>query len=149
MSATKTKSRGGRKPGTWISGLDNKKILAWREETHTSRSRLASHIGVSSTSVQNWETGAAIPVRQTQLQLAELMKSVQTAEEALRSLGKTNGRPPAGVRDTELSEFDNVEVAIVDATAQIVASMLASSKYAIDDVPGIIAAVRKALTLTN
>lgn len=147
---TKTKNRGGRKPGTWIAGLDGKKISAWRAETHTSRNRLASHLGVSSTSIQNWETGMAVPVRQTQLRITEIVKSIPTTEAALRVLGKGNGKGKTNGNgnghESGHEPFGSIEVAVVDGTAQIVASLLASTKVPAEEIPQIITSVRKALS---
>ena len=65
--------RGGRKPGEW-KFVTADEIKAFREEHRVSRARLASALGVSSTSVQNWETGTVATLK-TQQQLAEIMKA--------------------------------------------------------------------------
>jgi transcriptional regulator with XRE-family HTH domain len=68
------KRRGGRRPGSWDL-VDPDEFKGWRQEQRLSRARLASALGVSSTSIQNWETGNAIPSRRYQERLAELMKT--------------------------------------------------------------------------
>lgn len=68
------KRRGGRKPGTWTL-LTPESLRAWRGASGMSRAALASMLDVSSTSVQNWETGHAVATAKMQQRLAELMKA--------------------------------------------------------------------------
>jgi DNA-binding transcriptional regulator YiaG len=64
--------RGGRKPGVWK--LTNPDALREFRSTHKiSRARLAGMLGVSSTSVQNWETGTVASMK-IQQKLADIMK---------------------------------------------------------------------------
>lgn len=72
------KRRGGRKPGKWEL-VDPLEFRRWREVQRLSRARLASLLSVSGTSIQNWETGQAVPSRKYQERLAELMKSPNLA----------------------------------------------------------------------
>jgi len=56
-SATKGRAtRGGRRPGSW-EVVTPKEIVTFREEQGLSRARLAEMLDVSTTSIQNWETG--------------------------------------------------------------------------------------------
>ena len=58
--------RGGRKPGAWTL-LKPTDLIGFREKNKISRARLAGALGVSSTSIQNWETGNAVPTDKSQL----------------------------------------------------------------------------------
>lgn len=64
--------RGGRKPGAWTM-TDPARIKAFRRENNVSRAKLAGLLGVSSTSVQNWETGAVVATTRMQAKVSELM----------------------------------------------------------------------------
>lgn len=57
--------KGGRKPGVW-SGVTKEELVRFRSERKVSRALLAKTLGVSATSIQNWERGSAIPVKRTQ-----------------------------------------------------------------------------------
>jgi transcriptional regulator with XRE-family HTH domain len=70
-------ARGGRRELVWKL-LTGEQLKAWRLENGVSRARLAQILGVSSTSVQNWETGTVATMR-TQQRLAELMKAPPAA----------------------------------------------------------------------
>ena len=67
------RGRGGRKPGKWTL-LTDASFRAFRKEAGLSRSRLSELLGVSSTSIQNWETGRSVPLTRYQHQIVELMK---------------------------------------------------------------------------
>lgn len=69
----KARRRGGRTPGAW-SLLTQGSLKAFRKQAGLSRAALAKLLHVSSTSVQNWETGRAIPVPRFQEQLVSLMQ---------------------------------------------------------------------------
>lgn len=48
--------RGGRSPGHWEL-VQPDELRRFREEQRLSRAKLANLVGVSATSVQNWESG--------------------------------------------------------------------------------------------
>lgn len=66
--------RGGRKPGAWTL-LTPQALRGWREEHKMSRANVATTLGVSSTSIQNWETGHAVATTKMQQKLVDLMKA--------------------------------------------------------------------------
>lgn len=70
-ASTTRKGRGGRKPGVWTL-LTPEKLRDYRDRNRISRARLAAMLGVSSTSVQNWETGTVASTK-IQQRLAELI----------------------------------------------------------------------------
>lgn len=61
---TKTKAKQETRGGTW-KHVRPEEILAYRKDNGISRAKLASTLGVSATSVQNWEGGrvAALPTQ--------------------------------------------------------------------------------------
>lgn len=65
--------RGGRTPGVWTL-LAQGELKTFRKDAKLSRSSLAGLLGVSSTSVQNWETGRSVPLTRYQEQIVALMK---------------------------------------------------------------------------
>ena len=52
----KRSRRGGRKPGKWEI-VTPSEIMEYRKRNGLSRARMATLLGVSTTSIQNWETG--------------------------------------------------------------------------------------------
>lgn len=71
------KRRGGRKPGVWKL-VTPEKLKAYRDENRVSRARMAQMLGVSTTSVQNWETGTVASMK-IQQRLAELISAGPSA----------------------------------------------------------------------
>lgn len=67
------KQRGGRVKGTW-KAADPSAVLEFRKSNKISRSRLAGVLGVSTTTIQNWETGVVVATPKAQQELADLMK---------------------------------------------------------------------------
>jgi DNA-binding transcriptional regulator YiaG len=65
------RKRAGRKPGVW-KYVTPEQLKEFRTTGQVSRARIASALGVSSTSVQNWESGRAAMPR-LQKRLAELI----------------------------------------------------------------------------
>jgi DNA-binding transcriptional regulator YiaG len=116
-----TKRRGGRTPGQWTL-LEKDDLSGFRKTQKLSRSALANTLGVSSTSIQNWETGRSVPLTRFQQQLVDLMKGgvPVTAARGRRGRGSNgaNGAAPAGVASSETS---------LTATAEIVKGFLATS----------------------
>jgi DNA-binding XRE family transcriptional regulator len=92
--------RGGRVRGSW--DVAPAAFKAWRQGQSISRARFAKLLGVSSTSVQNWETGNAVPSPQFQAAIARFMKDgvgtqggsvgAPGLEAATRDLGAAIGR---------------------------------------------------------
>jgi DNA-binding transcriptional regulator YiaG len=70
--------RGGRKPGKW-EFVRPEEIKAFRTQQGLSRAKLATQLGVSTTSIQTWEAGRPASIK-VQRQLRDLIE----------------GRPPAG-----------------------------------------------------
>lgn len=68
----KAARRGGRKPGEWTA-TNPEEIKAFRTANGVSRAKMAGLLGVSSTSIQNWETGAGIATPKLQAKVANLM----------------------------------------------------------------------------
>jgi DNA-binding transcriptional regulator YiaG len=86
MNIKRRTRRGGRRPGTWTDGLTADKIRGWRESSKLSRATLANLMDVSPTSIQNWETGTAIPTARYQKALRELMDGTPLASNANTNL---------------------------------------------------------------
>jgi DNA-binding transcriptional regulator YiaG len=70
--------KAGRKPGKWTA-VTPEEIRAFREQNEISRSRLAGALGVSSTTIQNWETGNGVAMPRLQKNVAELIKAGPSA----------------------------------------------------------------------
>src|SRR5689334_19794207 len=66
--------RGGRKPGKWTAVTPDE-IRAFRQDNQISRSRLAGALGVSSTTIQNWETDNGVAMPRLQQKVADLIKA--------------------------------------------------------------------------
>jgi DNA-binding transcriptional regulator YiaG len=113
------RKRGGRKPGKWTL-LTPEALRSWREGNGVSRARLASMLGVSSTSVQNWETGHAVATTKLQQRLAELTKSAPEA---------AAGRRPAGRQavPVSVSAAGNGDPSLIQATSAIVIEAIRSN----------------------
>jgi DNA-binding transcriptional regulator YiaG len=72
--AKRTTNRGGRKKGQWTETTPDT-IRDFRRIGRISRSRLASALGVSATSVQNWEVGLVVATPAMQKKIVELIKA--------------------------------------------------------------------------
>lgn len=131
-TADSRKRRGGRKPGKWEL-VDPLEFRRWREVQRLSRARLASLLSVSGTSIQNWETGHAVPSRRYQERLAELMKSPNLINAA------SGARPaPRG---------DGGDPAVIMATGAIVSAYVqGTSKLGTEGLLEVIRTVRRALS---
>lgn len=108
--------RGGRKPGAWTL-LTPEALRGWREKNKMSRANVASSLGVSSTSIQNWETGHAVATAKMQQKLADLMKAPAPAVAAT-----SRGKRPAQAQSANgaTSHASNGDPALIQATASIV-----------------------------
>lgn len=69
-----------RKPAEWaiLKPLD---LLNFRKKHQISRIKLAGMMGVSSTSVQNWESGTCAPSEENQKKLKKLMEDRLVSDE--------------------------------------------------------------------
>lgn len=120
------KRRGGRRPGSWTL-LTPESLRTWRGASGMSRAALASMLEVSSTSVQNWETGNAVATTKMQQRLAELMK----APLAAASHGGKSTTNPAPARKIAPAA-DEAGGSLVQATAAIIVEAIkAGGKRAI------------------
>lgn len=64
---------GGRPRGEWVA-LKPEDIVKWREEHDVSVGKLAEALGVSPTSVKNWETDAVVATLEKQTEIAALLE---------------------------------------------------------------------------
>jgi DNA-binding transcriptional regulator YiaG len=128
------KQRGGRKPGAWTL-LTPEALRAWREANKVSRARLAIMLGVSSTSVQNWETGTVASVK-IQQRLAELIAA-----------GPAAILPPRKQASLwDMAAHEKNDPAIM-TTGTIVAGYVSThSGMSAEDLIGLIRSVRQALS---
>lgn len=132
----KTQQRGGRKPGEWKL-LSKEDLIRFRSQNGFSRSRLATALGVSSTSIQNWETEHAIPTLKAQQKLVEVLKRPDLVAGVKKAASLFEGRPFVG---------EDSGSALFNATGQIVTAYLAKSdKISAEEVAAIIRTVRAAL----
>lgn len=138
-AATKKKGRrGGRKPGVWTL-VQPAQILAFRKERRLSRAVFAKMVGVSSTTVTNWEGGKGTASPSMQSKVVEVMGSAPaTATKSKRAMvgaaaKPTNGQHPAG--------YDS----IVEGTAKIVSAFLATAKLKREELGEVVRDVRAAL----
>lgn len=108
------RARGGRKPGAWTL-VKPEELRGWREKHKMSRASVAKTLGVSSTSIQNWETGHAVATTKMQQRLADLMESPASGGGAPSRGGSTapasNGAAPHSL---------NGDSTLIQATASIV-----------------------------
>lgn len=66
--------RGGRKKGEWVL-VTSDALRQYRKDAHLSRNKFAEILDVSATTIQNWESGKAVPTKKSQARLADLIKS--------------------------------------------------------------------------
>lgn len=118
--AKKTKTtmsrRGGRTPGQWVH-LSQDAVGKFRKDAKLSRSKLAELLGVSGTSVQNWETGRSVPIKRYQQRLVELMKG--------RPQGAESGEALAAAADAIPLQL---QVARLTVVSEIVKGYLATTQ---------------------
>lgn len=75
--------RGGRIKGQWVL-VTPEKIVQFRETNRVSRARMAAAVGVSSTSIQSWESGNVVATRKMQAKIVEVMANPATVPASLR-----------------------------------------------------------------
>lgn len=91
----------GTQKGEWVL-LTNDSLQRYRKGAHLSRAKLAEIMAVSSTTIQNWESGKAVPTKKSQARLADLIKGGATearsnGTDALPSRASSNGGASSGV----------------------------------------------------
>jgi DNA-binding transcriptional regulator YiaG len=132
MKKTKKNGRGGRKPGTW-SLVTPESILAHRKEHKLSRGKFAKALGVSPTTIQNWEMRRAVATPKAQARLAEIMSLRADRPAPTTTNESTNGHRTRGYDST------------VEATGRIVAALLATAKIPRKELAAVILEVKSAL----
>lgn len=106
--------RGGRKPGSWTL-VTPEGLRGWRAKHKMSRGGVATTLGVSSTSIQNWETGRAVATTKMQQRLAELMKGAGPEPQPNR-----RGVSPPPAANGAVPHAANGDPVLIQATASIV-----------------------------
>lgn len=106
--------RGGRRPGAWTL-LTPQALRGWREKHQMSRGRVATALGVSSTSIQNWETGHAVATTKMQQKLADMMSAPSPSGAA-----PNRARPTAPASNGAAPRSANGDPTLIQATASIV-----------------------------
>lgn len=126
------KRRGGRKPGVWTL-VKPEHIPAYRKAQKLSRASMAAMLGVSSTTVQNWEAGKAVATPKAQARIAEVIGSGTSRPAPATPKASSNGQHAGG--------YDSN----VEATGRIVAAFLGSVKIKRQELRAVIEDVRAAL----
>lgn len=128
----KKKTRpGGRKPGAWTH-VTPEQIREYRASNKLSRVTLAALLGVSSTTIVNWETGKGTASLPTQARLRDLL-----SRKPLTALvSRPTLRPSVNGEDSS---------GALEAVGKIVAAYLQGTKIDRDALPGLIKRVRAAL----
>lgn len=122
-SAKKKGRPGGREPGQWVH-LTQDEVKSFRTTAGLSRGKLAVMLGVSSTSIQNWETGRSVPVETFQRKLRALIES--GASKAPRSARRPSGSPSA--ETASAVTLPNVQVARLTVAGEVVKGFLTTSQ---------------------
>lgn len=139
----KKKGRGGRVKGVWKTGLSGDVMRQFRKDHKVSRGKMAKMLGVSSTTIQNWEVGVAVPTPKNQAELERVLKGEKIQK---------NGQKPKATNGTVSQapfahdDHHGVELSI---TGQIVSAWLGSPRIkgnvSQDDLVGLVRSVRSAL----
>lgn len=135
-----SKGRGGRTPGVWRDGLSGDAMRQYRKTNRISRSKMGKLLGVSSTTIQNWEVGVAVPTPKNQTELERVLNGAAPA--------KSVESEKSSVRQTPFAHGDHHGVELT-TTGQIVSAWLNSPKVkggvTKDDLVGVVRSVRSAL----
>lgn len=143
----KPKGRGGRKPGQWLH-LEQDQLKAYRKDAKLSRARLAELLDVSSTSIQNWETGRSVPVKRYQERLVELMTGTPPAPapaRAGRGAVRADGDGPVGHAG---AGSDHLQATRLSVAGEILKGYLATAqggKLSTDALIELVGSLRRAL----
>ncbi len=139
--SAKRARKGGRQRGSWTE-VQPEQIRAFRDEHAISRNMLASTLGVSATSVQNWETGLAVAMPTVQAKLAGIIQAGPSAVHSIDGAGSRRSGGAAGVAALVGHQ--------VSATGMIVNGFLTSQsrKFTQEELIELIKTVRGALGAT-
>jgi len=126
---------GGRKKGEWRL-LRPEQLVEYRENNKISRASLAGMMGVSSTSIQNWETGT-VPTLRYQQRLAEIIKNnIQIKPTKIPSLF-----------DFQHHESKGIRASAIEATGSIIGAYIQTHQgVTVDQLVDLIKNVRRELT---
>lgn len=129
-------NRVGRQPGAWGDGLSSDVVRSFRETGAVSRARLAGLLGVSSTTIQNWETGLAVPDPKNQAKLREVIKAGVPAATAMAATANAKAAVATGL----------VDAAVGEATGKIVTGYVAKAgPMTVEQLCELVRAVKAAL----
>lgn len=131
--AKKANRRGGRKPGAWIQ-VKPEQILAYRKEHKLSRLTMAKSLGVSATTIQNWETGRGVATKKAQVLLLDRL-----ASPPLFTI-------PSRGRQPDAAAVSNGSTQAIEATGQIMAAYFKGARIEIEQVGGLVRQIRAALS---
>ncbi|RMG15296.1 MAG: XRE family transcriptional regulator [Planctomycetota bacterium] len=134
MARRENKPRGGgRKPGRWEL-VRPEEIREYRARKGLSRARLARALGVSATSIQNWESGRAASL---------------ATQRRLRAFLDGRAEPLPGAEGSAVRE-PALDASAVLATGSIVATYLESRKEGLrpSQIAQLVRGVRRALNGT-
>lgn len=139
--STKRPRKGGRQRGSWTE-VQPEQVRAFREEHAISRNMLAATLGVSATSVQNWETGLAVAMPAIQAKLASIIQAGPSAVHSADPSGVRRGGGPSAAAALVGHQ--------VSATGMIVNGFLTSQsrKFTQEELIELIKSVRGALGAT-
>jgi DNA-binding transcriptional regulator YiaG len=126
------KRRPGRQKGEWRL-VTPEKIREFRTSNKLSRATMSKVLGVSSTTIQNWETNLVVATNKAQSRLAELM-----AKPSL--LHSFNRQPQSAHYATNL-----VAEAELQATGAIVSAYLSAHPKEVGNIAEMVRNVRQAL----
>lgn len=110
---------GGRKAGSWTA-TNPDQIKSFREANNVSRAKLAGMLGVSSTSIQNWETGAAIATTKMQAKVSELMARWSEIPGQIKAVAGKPAGPALLYRTTDT----DVSGGVIETAGKIVVGYL-------------------------
>lgn len=120
---TKKKGSGGRPPGKW-SKIKRDEIKSFREAHSISRARFAGILGVSPTSVQNWEVGKATAIPRIQAKMRQVidagpaafgvaMGSSPASKNGVKKPSGTQSKTPAKTSAKKASSVPKTKSAVV------------------------------------
>jgi DNA-binding XRE family transcriptional regulator len=136
------KGRGGRKPGVWTL-VTPEQIRVYRKTNGTSRAKLADMLGVSNTTVQNWETGKGAAFPKIQERIKALLDGAPQPAPSRR--GSRGGAAPQPATSNGSHAPTNGYDSTVEATGRIVAAFLGGAKIQRQELGAVIREVRSAL----
>ncbi|MBX3467071.1 MAG: helix-turn-helix domain-containing protein [Planctomycetes bacterium] len=123
----KKRGRGGRPKGTW-ERVQPAELVAYRQRRGLSRVRLAQLLGVSPTTIVNWELGHGVATPSAQDRLRELLDAPDGAASPVLAAAGGDERADA-----------------IEATGRIVVAYLGGAHVDRDALPDLVREVRTAL----